>query len=225
VTLVRHDTDLWSSEFKLAWQGGLVPIPVRTTVIRLRDGSLVVHSPGPLGPELLRELDALGRVAFLVIPYAHGKYAEAAARAFPSARLLAASEPPRARRSLPFHGALADDPPAEWAGQIDTHRVRGFRLNEVVLFHRASRTLVITDLAFNIQESDSRFARLFFRAEGMWRRFAPSLLLKWFAVSDRRGLDASIERILRWNFERILPGHGAVLEHGGPEHLRMAWPR
>jgi len=36
--LVLHDTDLWSTEYALAWQAGLVPIPVRMTVIRLGDG-------------------------------------------------------------------------------------------------------------------------------------------------------------------------------------------
>lgn len=36
--LVKHDTDLWSTEYELAWQGGLVPIPVRMTAIRFRAG-------------------------------------------------------------------------------------------------------------------------------------------------------------------------------------------
>src|SRR5262249_35684189 len=38
LALVRHDTDLWSSEYQLDWQAGLVPIPVRMTVIRLGSG-------------------------------------------------------------------------------------------------------------------------------------------------------------------------------------------
>ena len=43
MTLVQHDTDLWSCEYTLAWQGGLVPIPVRMTVIRLGDGRLILY--------------------------------------------------------------------------------------------------------------------------------------------------------------------------------------
>ena len=39
--LVRHDTDLWSTEFELPWQFGWVPIPVRTIVIYLGDGRLI----------------------------------------------------------------------------------------------------------------------------------------------------------------------------------------
>jgi len=223
VTLVRHDADLWSTEYPLAWLGGAVPIPVRMTVIRLGDGSLVLHSPAPLSLALRAELDALGPVGFVVVPEAHGAFAAEAARAYPSARLLAAPSPPRKRRSLAFHGSLADEPPAEWAGAVETFLVRGFRLHEVVLFHRPSRSLVVTDLCFHIQRASSAAARLFFRANGMWRRFGPSRLIRLLAVSDRAELTRSLEHVLRWDFERIVPGHGDVLEHGGPAALRAAW--
>jgi len=202
--LVRHDTELWSAEYELAWQGGLVPIPVRMSVIRLRNGELVLHSPAPLGPELRAELDALGPVRFIVVPAAHGKFAADAARAYPSAELL-------------------KDPGARWEGELDSQRVRGFRLAEVALFHRPSRSLVITDLCFNIQRSPHRVARAFFRANGMWQRFGPSRIIRALAVSSRAELRASLEQLLAWDFDRILPGHGDVVERGGPAALRAAW--
>jgi hypothetical protein len=119
----------------------------------------------------------------------------------------------------------AEEPPAEWAGQIDTHHVQGFRLDEVVLYQRASRTLVITDLCFNIQRSDSGLARAFFRANGMWRRFGPSRIIRLLAVSDRAALQRSLARLLEWDFTRIVPGHGDVVERDAPAALRAAWPR
>ena len=98
----------------------------------------------------------------------------------------------------------------------ETWLVRGFRLREVLLLHRPSRTLVITDLCFNIQRSDSRIARAFFRANGMWQRFGPSRIIRALAVSDRAALRRSLEEVLHWDFERILPAHGDVIERGGP---------
>lgn len=204
MALVRHDTDLWSVEYQLEW---LVPIPVRMTVIRLDDGRLILHSPAPITPELQDELDALGPVGFIAVPRAHGKFAAQASQTYPAAQLL----------------VLADQPPAAWAGQVESHLVLGFRLDEVVLFHRPSRTLVITDLCFNIHRSSSRTARLFFRANGVWQRFGPSRLIRLLAVSDRAALRRSIEHVLRWDFERIVPGHGDVIEHGGRAALRAAW--
>jgi hypothetical protein len=221
--LVKHDTDLWSIEYELAWQGGLVPIPVRMTVIRLPDGDLILHSPVPLSEPLRADLDALGRVGFLVIPWAHGAFAQQAGQVYPEAQLLAAPEASRRRKALGFHATLADHAPESWSGVVETHLVRGFRLNEVVLFHRPSRTLVVTDLCFNIHDSRSVIARLFFRANGMWQRFGPSRLIRNLAVSDRIALDHSLEQIMRWEFERILPGHGEVVEQGGRVALRSAW--
>jgi hypothetical protein len=221
--LTQHAPDLWSAEQTFGWLGGTTPLAVRMTVLRLASGALIVHSPIEISPELRRELDALGRVGFIVIPWAHGKFAEQAAETWPGAQLLAAPKPGSGHESLRFSGSLADDPPAAWAGQIETHWVRGFRLNEVVLFHRPSRTLVITDLCFNIQRAPSRWAEFVYRADGMWRRFGPSWVIRFLAVSDRAALRESLERIGRWDFRRIVPGHGDILEDAGPEVLRAAW--
>jgi glyoxylase-like metal-dependent hydrolase (beta-lactamase superfamily II) len=49
-------------------------------------------------------------------------------------------------------------------------------------------------------------------------------LIRLLAVSDRTALQRSLERILQWDFERIIPGHGDVVERGGPAALRAAWP-
>lgn len=222
LALVRHHTDLWSTEYQLGWQAGLIPILVRMTVIRLGDRQLILHSPGPIFPELREELAALGQVGFIVVPQAHGRFADDAAQSYPAAQLLAAPGAPWRRKSLSFHASLADQPPAEWAGQVESHLMLGFRPPEVVLFHRSSRTLVLTDLCFNIHRSSSRVARLFFRANGMWQRFGPSRMFRQL-VSDRSAFRSSLERMLRWDFERIVPGHRDVIEHGGPAALRAAW--
>lgn len=194
------------------------------TVFRLADGQLILHSPVPISPELQKELDAIGQVGFIVVPRAHGRFADRVSQSYPSAQLLAAPSAPSRRKSLHFHASLADQPPAAWEGQVDSLLVLGFRLQEVVLLHRSSRTLVLTDLCFNIQRTSSRVARLFFRANGMWQRFGPSRLVRRFGVSDRTAFSRSLEQVLQWDFERVLPGHGDVIDHGGRSALCAAWP-
>ena len=224
MALARHDTDLWSTEYEFGWQAGLVPIPVRMTVIRLSDRRLILHSPVPISAELRDELGTLGPVGFIVVPAAHGRFAGQALQTYPSAELLAAPSAPWRRKSLSFDASLSDQPPAAWAGQVESLLVLGFRLHEVVLLHRPSRTLILTDLCFNISRTSSRVARMFFEANGMWQRFGPSRLIRRFAVSNRAALRNSLERVLQWDFDRIVPGHGDVIEHGGPDALRAAWP-
>jgi hypothetical protein len=222
LSLVQHDADLWSVEHEFGWQAGLIRIPVRMTVLRLGDGRLILHSPVPISPALREELETLGSVGFIVVPQMHGKFAAEAAQGFPGARLLAAPSAPWRRKSLGFSASIAGQAPAEWAGELESLLVLGFRMPEVVLFQRSSRTLVLADLCFNIQRSSSRVARLFFRANGMWQHFGPSRMIRQL-VSDRVIFQESLEHVLAWDFERIVPGHGDVIQHGGPAALRAAW--
>lgn len=224
MVLVEHAADLWSAEHYFGWQAGFVEIPVRMTVIRLADGRLILHSPIPITPALREDIHALGTVGFIVVPEAHGKYAEEAAREFSDAQLLMALRPPRQQKSLPFHDAtLAEAPPPAWEGQVDTQLVGGFRLNEVLLYHRPSRTLVLTDLCFHIQRSSSRVARAFFRANGMWQRFGPSRIIRRLAVSNRNVFHASLVRALEWDIDRIIPGHGDVIEKADASKILTSW--
>ena len=225
MTLVQHDPNLWSVEHYFGWQAGFVQISVRMTVIRLEDGQLILHSPIPLSAALRTELDALGTVGFIVVPRAHGRFPEQASQAYPSAQLMAAPSSSRRRRSLPFRDLLVDQPPAAWAGQVESLLLDGFRLQEVLLFHRSSRSLILTDLCFNIHHSPSPVARLFFRANKMWQQFGPSRIIRRVAISNHYQFQESLERAYRWDFERIIPGHGEIIEHAGPNDIRSAWPR
>jgi len=225
MTLIQQDRDLWSVQHQFGWQAGLVPIPIRMSVLRLANGQLILHSPIPISAALERELDALGSVGYIVVPKAHGRFAGEASQRYPEAHLLAAPAASWRRRALPFSACLTDQPPDAWEGQVNSLLVRGFRLQEVVLLHRPSRTLVLTDLCFNIHASSSRAARLFFRANGMWQHFGPSRLIRLLVVSDGSAFRRSLERILEWDFERVVLSHGEVVERGGPEALRSAWLR
>ena len=57
-------------------------------------------------------------------------------------------------------------------------------------------------------------ARTFFRANGMSQRFGPSRLIR-LAVSDREAFRESVQRIMEWDFERVIPSHGELLERDG----------
>jgi hypothetical protein len=56
--------DIWIAERPQRFYG--LAVGTRMTVIRLADGSLMLHYPVALDPELRRELDSLGCVRFAV---------------------------------------------------------------------------------------------------------------------------------------------------------------
>src|SRR5439155_19926082 len=141
--LRRLAADLWVAERPQRFYG--LEVGTRMTVIRLADGSLLLHSPVVLDPALRRELDSLGTVRFAVAPNrVHHLYAGQVAEAYPEARLWIAPGLERKRPDLAFVAILGDDPPAEWKDEVDQVFFRGRPYeNEVVFLHRASRPLIM----------------------------------------------------------------------------------
>lgn len=214
--------DLFVAEHPLV-VGGL-HLGTRTTVVRTAGGALLVHSPGPADAELYREVEKLGPVAALVAPNKlHHLHLADWTRAFPDARTFGAPGLAAKLKTLRIDEELGDEPPALFGPTLDQHHVRGApRLEEVVFLHRPSRTLLLTDLAFHVRHSTSRFTRVFMRLNGGYGRFGPTRLLR-STFRDRRAARASLDLVLGWDFERVVVTHGDVLERGGREALRDAF--
>lgn len=205
--------DLWVASRPLPLVVG--DIGTRMTVVRLPDGGLVLHSPVRLDAETKQALDAVGRVRCVVAPSkVHHLFVGDYASAYPDARLFAPPGLAEKRTDLHFHGELGDQTAAEWNGTLEQHLFRGARLmNEVVFFHPASRTLILTDLAFNMTAPPSGRARLFCWLVGA-RGFGPHRIIR-AGIRDRRAARESLQRILAWDFDRVIVTHGEVLETGG----------
>ena len=214
--------DLWVAERPQRFYG--LEVGTRMTVIRLAEGSLLLHSPVALDPALRGALDALGSVRFAVAPNrVHHLHAGEVARAYPEARLWVAPGLERKRPDLAFVGVLGDEAPDAWKGQVDQVFFRGRPYeNEVVFLHRASRTLLLCDLAFHFGPSTAPATRLLMRLLRSYGRFGPSRLDPWL-IRDRRAARRSLERILAWDFDRVVVAHGDVLESGGREALRRGY--
>jgi hypothetical protein len=194
------------------------------TVMRLADRSLLLHSPVALGTRLRTELDALGPVRYAVAPNrVHHLYAGGVAAAYPEARLWVGPGVERKRPDLVHVAVLGDEAPAEWRGQVHQVFFRGRPYeNEVVFFHVASRTLILCDLAFNFGPGAALPTRWLMRLMRSYGRFGPSTLDPWL-IKDRAAARASLERILAWDFDRVIVAHGDVLEHGGHAALSRGY--
>ena len=199
-------------------------IGTRMTVIRLRDGSLFLHSPVRLDDETRVALDALGPVRAVVAPNLHHHFFVGGyARAYPGARIHGPPGLAKKRQDLRFDGVLGDEAPPQWRSEIDQHVFRGApAISEVVFHHRASRTLMLTDLAFNVPHGGAAGARLFHWLVGATGRFGPHRLVR-LGIRDRRAARASLETMLRWDFDRIIVTHGEVLETSAKERLAAAF--
>lgn len=73
--MTQHSEHVWGAERPFAWLG--IDVNGRGAVVKLSDGSLWVHSPVKLDPELKAAMDALGPVKHIVTPnFEHNKSAQ-----------------------------------------------------------------------------------------------------------------------------------------------------
>lgn len=213
--------DLWESRFDLVNAG--VHFPGRMVVARLPGGGLWLLSPVPIDDELAAALAELGPVEHIVSPNAfHHLHFSAAAARYPDARrwltaALAAKKP-----KLEHDEPLGDEAPAVWSEVFEQHLVGGMpKLDEVVFLHRPTRTLIVTDLVFNMREHEGWLSGLVFRMAGTYKRLGQSRLLRSL-IRDREAAKASAEKILGWDFDRVVMAHGEVLDTDAAEQLRGA---
>lgn len=213
--------DLWELNAPLSVFG--MALGHRLTVARLPDGTLWLHSPVAHSAALAAALAPLGRVAHIVAPNAvHDTYLEGWFAAYPQARFHGARGLARVRPDLTFTDTLGDTPASAWAATFDQHVLRGIpRLNEVAFLHRASRTLILTDLVFNLGPDMPFLSRLLLKVNDCDCQFGVSRLFKT-TIKDRAALRRSIDHLLAWDFDAIVVSHGANIPSGGKPLLRDA---
>ncbi len=222
---------LWVAEGDIVSFFGF-PYPTRSVVVRLDAGRLWVWSPIRLDEDLRREIDGLGDVAHLVSPNKlHHLFLEAWKSAYPAARLWAPRSTIARFRELEFAGVLADSAPPEWGPDIDQAWFRGsFAMDEIVFFHRPSRTAIVADLieAFDddfLQRHWPWWSRPLARLDGIAAAH-PGAPREWrLSFFDRAPARAAREKALGWGSEQVVIAHGRWPRSEGREFLRqgLAW--
>ena len=220
--------DLHAVESEIRFPGGFT-MPLRMTVVRLSEGGLVLISPVALDDATAAEVAALGPVRHIVAPNLRQHLHAASARArFPDARLLGAPGLAAHRKDLVFDGELGTAP-APWGDELAVSLLGGVpRMSELVFLHRPSRTLVVTDLVFHVTEAKNAITRAMLRLSGshagdgagLWRSRLWRVL-----VSDRAAHEASLDRVLALDFDRLVMAHGRVVDAGAKARLAAALGR
>ena len=129
--------------------------PTRMVIVRLADGGLWLWSPVEKTIAIESEVRTLGPVRHIVSPNKlHYLFLREWQASFPDAKLWATASTIAKCADLHFNGTLANDAPSDWQGQIDQfYFTNSPFLDELVFFHRASRTAIIADLSQTFSES------------------------------------------------------------------------
>jgi hypothetical protein len=220
--------DIWTvdgPEVAYSLWGLTIPCPTRMTIIRLPDGELWVHSPVACTPDLIAAVEALGPVAAIVAPNSfHYTHLADWTRAFPQAAVLGVKGLGAKVPAIAF-AVLDDRAPLSWQEAIDVHVIPLGSFTEAVFLHRASRTLILTDLMQNF-EADRirnplvRAVMMLGGATGPNGR--PSIEIRIGALRHRAALREGVRRMLAWQPSGIILSHGACYRTNAVEEIERA---
>lgn len=214
---LRSLTDgVWTIDDVISMPGG-IDLPSRTTLLRDAGGGLVLYGPLELDDAQAVAIDALGEVRTIVGPSLfHHLYLRQAKERWPEATLLGAEGLDRKRATLAFDGTLSD---GELAPGIRTLTMRGMpKINEAVLVHSPSGTMVCADLCFRIREAKG-LSKLAFKLMGdMGDTLKRSRLWKW-SIKDREAYGRSLDALLGEDFDAVVMAHGDPVLEGAKAQL------
>lgn len=152
--LVQVDEGIWIAEGENVDFYGF-PYPTRCVIARLPGGGLWIWSPIKLTDHLRAAVEPLGTPEHLVSPNKlHHLFLADWHEAWPGSRLWGPASSIRKRQDLTFQPPLDAAPPEEWDDLFDMVRFSGsVFMDEVVFFHRPSRTVILADLSENFSEA------------------------------------------------------------------------
>ena len=219
--------DLWVVEGPNVRDFGII-FTTRMVIARLSDGSLWVDSPVSVTTDTLKRVIALGPVQYIVAatPRHVWRLAEWHAQ-FPGAQLWAAKPSPLTLKkgNLKFTGILTDATPQVWAEDLEQVPFRGNPLiEEVIFFHRKSRTVILDDLIQNHPAlKGHRLRNVLFRLAGVAspNGGVPRDIRLSFIHRDLAR--QSLEKLLSWDFDKLIIAHGVCIETNAKAFVERAF--
>jgi len=219
----------------------------RGTIVKLASGSLAIFSPVTLTPEVQKTIESEGSnlkyIAALDIE--HHLHLTAWKKAFPNAEIIAPEGLWEKRQANPDfkdtefkHIFKSEDKEThniseEFDSEFDVEYVSSHSSREIVFLHKPTRTVIEADLLFNLPGSEQYSRAGVSPTSGIFTKLILPLVsakppatghkrFAWYVLSsrDREGFTKSMTKIDQWDFDRLIPCHGDVIETGAKTVFR-----
>lgn len=162
------------------------------------------------------------------------------AKAYPSAKLIAMEGLPEKREANPEtagthfswvftqknKSSMKIDP--DFDAEFNYEYVGSHTNKELVFYHKPDGTLIQADMFFNLPANEQYSKTGISASSGILTKIftgfqntkGPATWQKrfiWYIASsgDREGFARSVKNIASWDFDRVIPCHGDVIENGG----------
>ncbi len=219
--------DVWIADGPRVRDFGVM-FTTRMEVVKLSNGSLWVNSPVVVPFDTLQRITQLGPVRYLVAATPrHVWRLEMWHTLFPEAELWAPRSTPFTLKKgyLPLTGILGDGPPQCWADDLDQLVFKGNPLiEEVLFFQRESRTVILDDLIqIHPIVKGKPFRNALFKLAGVASPDGGVPHDIRMTFTNRKLARRSLERLLSWDFDRLIIAHGPCIEKDAKPFVREAF--
>ena len=218
----------------------------------MTNGALAVFSPTALTPAVRSTLESMGNnVRYIAATdIEHHIFLSEWAKAFPSANVLGVEGLPEKREKNPEtkgtkfsyvwtqanKATMRVDP--DFDKDFDVEYVGSHENHELVFNYKPDRTMIQADLIFHLPATEQYsksgesatsgiFTKLFTSINNTRGKATAQKRFLWYIAGgkDRKGFAESMKRINGWDFDRIIPCHGDVIETGGKDAFEnvMEW--
>ena len=213
---------LWCIEAPMPMLG--LQFGARMTIARLSNDKLWVHAPFAISDADEANIREQGDVAHVVAPNNfHYKEIGEFTQRFPDAQLWMAPALATKMDELP-HLPLHSIPP-DWAQDFNGVLFdAALNYQEWIFCHRATRTLILTDLIQNVPRPDNPLGRIAGALLDEGRGPKPSRLERALirAGRDLKRARLQLNQVSSWKFERIIMAHGNIVARDGQRVFRRA---
>jgi len=228
-TVIREVTqNVWTFSrpfYLFSW----VPVGGRSTAVRLSNGGVWVFASTPLTPETKAKLDEIGPVKYILGPNAvHNLFLGDFKKAYPEAKVIGveAHLAKEHLKDVKFDGAYGKDPSGTKYGfedEIQTCYFSGFANTDVAFHHKSSSSLIVADLLLNLPCNEQFSKSTSSGRIPLIGNIGPhSWLVKnflWRKGVDKEAMKRDAKTVAGWDFTRIIPCHGDVIE----KDAKKAW--
>jgi hypothetical protein len=216
--LQQLGSDLWRIQGTL----DRPPMPRAMTIARLRDGRLVIHSAVAVGEDVMKEIEALGEVAVLLVPSGYHRVdAPRFVKRYPRVRVLC----PRGSRGRVSRVVRVDGTYEDFPGddRVRLDHLDGVGDCEGVMRVRCDdgTTLVFNDVLFNLPHGNG-LGGLGLRLIGSSGGPRVTRIARTFIVKDARALARRFVALANGapDLVRVVVAHGDVIDREPADVLR-----
>jgi len=222
-TVLRHD-DIEKHAENLWSVSGYMPRgnQRRMTIARRSDGKLIIHNAVALAEERMKEIEAFGEPAFMIVPNAfHRQDAFIYKQRYPKLSVLCPKgAQKRVAEVVEVTGHL-DEMPKD--ASVEVFHLRGMKEREGAMRVRTagSAAVVVNDALLNLVPTGG-IPGFFMAPTGT---LSVPRFTRWMMLKNGAELKEHLLELATKDLRHIVPGHGDVIGEGASDKLKQAAER